>query len=106
MGDVGLRRRGPGSVRAGDLRLGDGSHQGRPPPTSLAGSFTLAPESVTSLVEMAAAGASAGASALSEEMHGVDAVTRFFAGGAKAARLTLVDGLAGAVVSSPPHSAR
>lgn len=78
----------------------------RPPPTSLAGSFTLAPESVTSLVEMAAAGASAGASALSEEMHGVDAVTRFFAGGAKAARLTLVDGLAGAVVSSRPHSAR
>ena len=50
-------------------------------------------------VEMAAARASAGAPELSEEMHGVDAVTRVFAGGAKAARLTLVDGLAGAVVS-------
>ena len=32
-------------------------------------------------------------------MHGVDAVTRVFAGGAKAARLALVDGLPGAVVS-------
>jgi RNA polymerase sigma factor (sigma-70 family) len=50
-------------------------------------------------VEMASARASAGAPALSEQMHGVDAVTRVFAGGAKAARLTLVDGLAGAVVS-------
>ncbi len=50
-------------------------------------------------VEMAAARASAGAPELSEEMHGVDAVARVFAGGAKAARLTLVDGLAGAVVS-------
>ena len=50
-------------------------------------------------VEMAAARASAGAPALSEEMRGVDAVARVFAGGAKAARLTLVDGLAGAVVS-------
>ena len=50
-------------------------------------------------VEMAAARASAGAPELSEEMHGVDAVTRVFAGGAKAARLMLVDGLAGAVVS-------
>jgi RNA polymerase sigma-70 factor (ECF subfamily) len=29
----------------------------------------------------------------------VDAVTRVFAGGAKAARLTLVDGLAGAILS-------
>jgi RNA polymerase sigma factor (sigma-70 family) len=50
-------------------------------------------------VEMASARASAGAPDLSEEMHGVDAVTRVFAGGAKAARLALVDGLAGAVVS-------
>lgn len=50
-------------------------------------------------VEMAASRASAGAPELSEEMHGVDAVARVFAGGAKAARLTLVDGLAGAVVS-------
>jgi RNA polymerase sigma factor (sigma-70 family) len=50
-------------------------------------------------VEMAAGRASAGAPALSEEMRGVDAVARVFAGGAKAARLTLVDGLAGAVVS-------
>jgi len=48
---------------------------------------------------MASARASAGAPALSEEMPGVDAVTRVFAGGAKAARLALVDGLAGAVVS-------
>ena len=50
-------------------------------------------------VEMAASRASAGAPELSEEMNGVDAVARVFAGGAKAARLTLVDGLAGAVVS-------
>ncbi len=50
-------------------------------------------------VEMAAARASAGAPELSEEMHGVDAVARVFAGGAKAARLMLVDGLAGAVVA-------
>jgi len=50
-------------------------------------------------VEMAAGRASAGAPALGEEMRGVDAVARVFAGGAKAARLTLVDGLAGAVVS-------
>ncbi len=50
-------------------------------------------------VEMAAARASVGAPELSEEMRGIDAVTRVFAGGAKAARLTLVDGLAGAVVS-------
>ncbi len=50
-------------------------------------------------VEMAAARASAGAPELSEEMRGVDAVGRVFAGGAKAARLALVDGLAGAVVS-------
>lgn len=50
-------------------------------------------------VDMAAARANAGAPELSEEMHGVDAVARVFAGGAKAARLALVDGLAGAVVS-------
>ena len=50
-------------------------------------------------VEMAAARVSAGAPELSEEMRGVDAVTQVFAGGAKAARLVLVDGLAGAVVS-------
>jgi ketosteroid isomerase-like protein len=50
-------------------------------------------------VQMAAGRASAGAPALSEEMRGVDAVARVFAGGAQAARLTLVDGLAGAVWS-------
>ncbi len=50
-------------------------------------------------VEMAAARAGAGAPELSEEMRGVDAVGRVFAGGAKAARLALVDGLAGAVVA-------
>ena len=50
-------------------------------------------------VEMATARAGAGAPALSEKMHGVDAVGRVFAGGAKAAKLALVDGLAGAVVS-------
>lgn len=50
-------------------------------------------------VEMAAARASAGAPELSEEMRGVDAVARVFAGGAKAARLALVDGAPGAVVS-------
>jgi RNA polymerase sigma-70 factor (ECF subfamily) len=32
-------------------------------------------------------------------MRGIDAVAQVFAGGARAARLTLVDGLAGAVVS-------
>jgi len=48
---------------------------------------------------MAAGRASAGAPALSEEVRGVDAVARLFAGGARAARLTLVDGLAGAAVS-------
>ena len=50
-------------------------------------------------VDMAAARANAGAPDLSEEMRGVDAVARVFAGGARAARLALVDGLAGAVVS-------
>ncbi len=50
-------------------------------------------------VEMAAGRASAGAPDLREEMRGIDAVAQVFAGGAKAARLTTVDGLAGAVVS-------
>lgn len=50
-------------------------------------------------VDIASARASAGAPELSHVMHGIDAVARVFAGGAKAARLTLVDGLAGAVVS-------
>jgi RNA polymerase sigma-70 factor (ECF subfamily) len=53
----------------------------------------------TVAVDMAAARASAGAPELRDEMRGVDAVARVFAGGAKAARLTLVDGLPGAVVS-------
>ena len=39
---------------------------------------------------MASARTSAGRPELGEEIHGVDAVTRVFAGGAKAARLTLV----------------
>ena len=50
-------------------------------------------------VEMAAGRAGAGAPSLSGELRGVDAVARVFAGGAKAARLTMVDGLAGAVWS-------
>jgi len=50
-------------------------------------------------VEMAAARASAGAPSLEAEMRGPDAVARVFAGGARAARPALVDGLAGAVVS-------
>jgi RNA polymerase sigma factor (sigma-70 family) len=50
-------------------------------------------------VEMAAGRESAGAPVLRGEMRGIDAVARVFAGGARAARLTLVDGLAGAVVS-------
>ncbi len=55
-------------------------------------------------VEMAAARASAGAPALSEEMRGVDAVARVFAGGAKAARLTLLDGRrSGGVGPRPAH---
>jgi len=53
----------------------------------------------TVAVEMAAARASAGAPELHEEIRGVDAVARVFAGGARAARLCLVDGLAGASVS-------
>jgi RNA polymerase sigma-70 factor (ECF subfamily) len=50
-------------------------------------------------VEMASARATAGAPELSEEMRGIDTIVRVFSGGAKAARLTLVDGLAGAVVA-------
>jgi RNA polymerase sigma factor (sigma-70 family) len=53
----------------------------------------------TVAIEAAAARESAGAPVLRGEMSGVDAVARVFAGGARAARLTLVDGLAGAVVS-------
>jgi RNA polymerase sigma factor (sigma-70 family) len=49
--------------------------------------------------DMAAARADAGAPALSPEMRGVDAVARVFASGARAARLALVDGVPGAVVS-------
>jgi RNA polymerase sigma factor (sigma-70 family) len=51
-------------------------------------------------VEMATGRASAGAPALSDEMLGADAVARVFASGARAARLTLIDGLAGAVWST------
>lgn len=50
-------------------------------------------------VETAAARAGAGAPALRGEMRGVDAVARVFAGRAGAARLTLVDGVAGAAWS-------
>jgi RNA polymerase sigma-70 factor (ECF subfamily) len=50
-------------------------------------------------IGIASARADAGAPELSAVMHGVDAVTRVFAGGAKAARLAIVDGLPGAVVS-------
>jgi RNA polymerase sigma-70 factor (ECF subfamily) len=50
-------------------------------------------------IEMADARANEGAPVLSEEMRGVDAVVRVFAGGAKAARLMMVDGVAGAVVA-------
>jgi RNA polymerase sigma-70 factor, ECF subfamily len=49
-------------------------------------------------VSAAASRASAGAPEISSEARGPDAVVRAFAGGARAARLTLVDGLAGAVV--------
>ena len=50
-------------------------------------------------VNMAASRAAAGAPALSEEVRGVDAVARVFAGRARVAKLTLVDGLAGAAWS-------
>jgi RNA polymerase sigma-70 factor (ECF subfamily) len=49
-------------------------------------------------VDLATARAGAGAPDLQREMRGLDAVSRVFAGRAKAARLMLVDGLAGAVV--------
>jgi RNA polymerase sigma factor (sigma-70 family) len=48
-------------------------------------------------VAMAGDRAEAGAPELSSETRGLDAVARVFAGRAKAARLALVDGLAGAV---------
>ena len=51
-------------------------------------------------LSMASARAGAGAPRLGREVHGPDAVSRVFAGGARAARLTLVDGLAGAVFSA------
>lgn len=50
-------------------------------------------------IEMANARASRGAPEIGEELRGIEAVTRVFAGGAKAARLALVDGLAGAMVA-------
>ncbi|HEY5274236.1 MAG TPA: sigma-70 family RNA polymerase sigma factor [Acidimicrobiales bacterium] len=53
----------------------------------------------TVAVDLAVARANAGAPDLSKEMRGVDAVARVFAGGAKAAKLALVNGTAGAVVS-------
>ena len=51
-------------------------------------------------VDMAAGRASAGAPALRSEVRGVDAVAQLFGGGARAARLVTVDGMAGAVVSA------
>jgi RNA polymerase sigma-70 factor (ECF subfamily) len=50
-------------------------------------------------VDMATSRAGAGAPELSEQMSGADAVARVFAGRAQVARLTLVDGLAGAAFS-------
>lgn len=50
-------------------------------------------------VDMASGRAGAGAPELRPEVRGPDAVAQVFAGGARAARLTLVDGLAGAVFS-------
>lgn len=50
-------------------------------------------------VDMATSRASAGAPALGTQMSGADAVARVFAGRAQVARLTLVDGLAGAAFS-------
>lgn len=50
-------------------------------------------------VEMAADRASSGAPELHAEMRDVDAVAQLFAGGVRAARLCLVDGLAGEVVA-------
>ena len=51
-------------------------------------------------IDMAASRASAGAPTLSEEVRGADAVARVFAGRARVAKLTLVDGLAGAAWSA------
>ncbi|MGH9090958.1 MAG: sigma-70 family RNA polymerase sigma factor, partial [Acidimicrobiales bacterium] len=48
----------------------------------------------------AAGRAAAGAPPLCSEVRGVDAVGQLFAGGARTARLALVDGVAGAVVSA------
>jgi RNA polymerase sigma factor (sigma-70 family) len=50
-------------------------------------------------VEMAAGRADAGAPTLRAEMRGIDAVAQVFAGGARAARFVLVDGVAGAAWS-------
>ena len=50
-------------------------------------------------VDMATSRADAGAPDLHAEMRGADAIARVFAGRARVARLTLVDGAAGAVVS-------
>jgi RNA polymerase sigma factor (sigma-70 family) len=52
-----------------------------------------------SAVDAAASRASAGAPALREQMRGADAVARVFAGRAQVARLTLIDGIAGAAWS-------
>ncbi|HTW09193.1 MAG TPA: sigma-70 family RNA polymerase sigma factor [Acidimicrobiales bacterium] len=49
-------------------------------------------------VDMAAQRAGVGAPALREQIRGADAVAKIFAGGARAARLTQVDGRPGAVV--------
>jgi RNA polymerase sigma factor (sigma-70 family) len=51
-------------------------------------------------VDMATGRADAGAPNLREEMRGADAIARVFAGRARVARLALVDGMAGAVVSA------
>jgi RNA polymerase sigma-70 factor (ECF subfamily) len=50
-------------------------------------------------VDMAASRSGQGAPELAPEIHGREDVARTFAGGARAARLTLVDGLAGAAWS-------
>jgi RNA polymerase sigma factor (sigma-70 family) len=51
-------------------------------------------------VDMAASRASQGAPALTDEMHGPDAIARIFVGRARGARLAFIDGLAGAVVAA------
>lgn len=50
-------------------------------------------------IEMNRAHQAAGAPRLEREMRGAEAVAKLFGGGARAARLTLVDGVAGAMVS-------